>query len=185
MKSNKSKYLTTVALIWAACAILIFFAYMLVIGPQRKEKASVANRLIQQKRTYKTALKADDKQVQTKLAGQVANLRDRVGSFVVPFSDAANLTFDISQTARMQGIEVGIQSEQVRTRPGQKEYKCIKENRFDVSLTSGFTEFAALLSAMERHEPALFVDNFSINRAAVMGEGHDAKMSLTVLVKKQ
>ncbi len=50
------KYLTTAALIWAACFMLFFFVYMLVLRPQRGSKKQVENKLTEKKQMYESAL---------------------------------------------------------------------------------------------------------------------------------
>jgi len=186
MKSNKKKYYTAVGLIWVAFAILLFFAYMLVLEPQRRQKKNMANQLIAEKQAYDAAAKASEEQTRARLSKQLADLQARLKVFAVDSGESANLTFDISKLAFEQQIGAfGIKSQDARSASDMSEFAHIGENYFDVSFIAGFNQFAAFLSALERHEPAILVDEFAITRSEKLEEEHHAKLNLAVLVKKK
>ncbi len=186
MKSKKKKYYTTIGLIWSACAILLFFVYMLALGPQRQQKKNMANQLVEAERVYDAAVEADEEQVQARLNRQLADLQARLKAFAVEFAESANLTFDISEIASQQQINAfSIKSQDNRAAPDMSEFACINEDNFDVSFTAGFNQFAGFLSALERHEPAMLVDEFVITRSEESEKGHHAKLNLAVLVTKK
>jgi len=193
MKSIHKKYFMMIGLIWSACLIVFFFVYMLVLVPQCQAKKDVTRRLAEQKDAYDFSLKAAREETQARLRGQVSDLRDRLKDFVVDFGDAANLTFDISRTANNQGISsFSIKSRGNRETSNIADSDSIRVNRLDVSFTAGFNQFAAFLSALERHRPVLLVDTFAITRSEQLEadaqgplRGHQAKLNLAVLVKNQ
>ena len=188
MKSDNKKYYATVGLIWIACAILFFFAYMLVLEPQSQHKKNVENQLVECKNAYDAALKAAEEETQARLAGEITGLQARLKDFVVDFAEAANLTFDISETAGQQQIgafSITSQGQEKRTNLGMPTFDNIAENYFDVSFTAGFNQFAAFLNALERHEPTMLVDEFVITRSDESQRSHQARLNLAVLVKKQ
>jgi len=186
MKSNNKKYCTIVALIWAACVILFFFVYMLVLEPQRREKKNIANQLAEHKQAYDSAVKAAEEETQAHLTSQVAGLQKRMSDFVVASGDSSNLTFDISETAGQHRIEsFSIKSQSGRDSPGGTEFNYISEHRFDVTFAAGLDQFAGFINALERHHPVLLVDTFLITRADRPDQGHKAKLNLTALVGRQ
>lgn len=186
MKPNKKKYCTTISLVWLGCAILLFFAYMIVLEPQRQNRKSVANRLAKQILAYKAAEKANNDATQARLAGELDGLQAKLKNYVVDFADSANLTFDISETATKHQIDAfSIKSQDNRSSTKMGDFTCIDENYFDVSLIADFNRFAIFLNALERHDPTLLVDGFSITRSDETGVGHQAKLNLAVLVKKK
>ena len=187
MKSNKKKYYATVGMIWAGCAILLFFSYMIVLQPQVQRKKNVANQLIEHERAYNAAVKANEEQTRARLIGQVTDLQAKLKNFVVDFAESANLTFDISETASREQIGAfSIKSLASRNALSMSAFTCIDENYFDVSFTAGFNQFATFLSALERHEPTILVDEFVITRSSEQSDrGHRAKLNLAVLVTKQ
>jgi hypothetical protein len=186
MKANKKKYLTNISLIWLGCAIILFFAYMLVIEPQRKERETVAAQLAKQIKAYEEAKKANDEEILAKEAAELDDLQAKLEDHVVDFADSANLTFDISEIAAKQQIDAfSIKSRENRSANKATEFNFIDEDQFDVSLTADFNRFATFMNALERHDPTLLVDGFSIARSEDMTAGHQAKLNLAVLVKKK
>ena len=186
MKSHDRKFYSTVGLALAACLILLFFAYMTLLEPQRQKKKSVASRLVEQKRAFQNAQNAATKETQDRLKSQVADLKNTLSKFVVDVGESTNLTFDISGAAARRRLRAfSIKSKQSRTVPGKPEFSYITDSCFDVTFNAGFGQFATFLSTLERHEPTLFVDKFVITRSDKPGEGHPVKLDFAVLVEKR
>ncbi len=179
------KYLTTAALIWAACFMLFFFVYMLVLRPQRGSKKQVENKLTEKKQMYESALKATQEEARSQLNEQIERLRNRLGDFVIDFENSANLTFDISQIAG----EEKLASFSVKSRDSSKvsavpNCNYIGENHIDVSFTALFPQFATFLNALERYRPVLFVDKFTVSSGR--GDSNpQANVNLVVFVRKR
>jgi hypothetical protein len=186
MKQNKKKYYATIGLVWFGCAILLFFIYMLLLEPQRQNRKDMANKLAKQIQAYEDAEKANKEEVRARLAGELDVLQSKLKNYVVDFTDSANLTFDISQTASEQQINAfSIKSQDGQSSTKMGEFTYIDENRFDVSLVADFNKFAMFLNVLERHDPTMLVDGFSITRSSDdLAVGHQAKLNLAVLVKK-
>ena len=185
MKSDDRKFYSTVALALAACIILLFFAYMIVLEPQRQDKKNVASRLAEQRRAFDAAQNAAKQETQDRLASEVADLKNTLSKFVVDVDESANLTFDISGAAgRRQLGAFSIKSKQTRSTPGTPEFTYITESCFDVGFDAGFEQFTTFLSTLERHDPTLFVDKFVITRSDKPGEAHPVTLEFAVLVEK-
>lgn len=186
MKKNKKKYSTTVILVWLGCGIILSFAYMILIEPQRQQRKSMSQKLSARIKAYENAEKASQKETQERLAAELESLKLKLDDYVVDFADSANLTFDISETAAKQQIDAfSIRSQDTRTATNTPDFSFVDENYFDVSLEADFNTFAVFLNALERHDPTLLVDGFSITRSKEAESGHQAKLNLAVLVKKK
>lgn len=188
MKSVYRKYFTKVALVWAGCFVLFFFAHMLMLAPQKKSKEWLEKRLTGKKQIYSSALKAAQQETRIQLTEQIEHLRNRLKNFVIDFEDSANLTFDISRIANEK--EVTSFSIETKDDGGRSaatsDYDHIFESRIDISfLTADFNQFAALLNALERHRPVIFVDRFAITRSERGSSDHQVNMSLAVFVRKK
>ena len=186
MDAIYKKYLTTMALIWTGCFVVFLFVYMLVLAPQHNQKERLEKHLAKQKKIYEVASKLTDKQNRDKLNEELDALKERLNQFVVNFEDAANLTFDIRQVAK----ENNTSAFTIRTRIAglnqkKAKFEYIQQNQIELDFTSGFTEFATFLNALERHKPVVFVDRFSIVRSELSNSGHQVDMNLSVLVKKR
>ncbi len=187
MKSIYGRYFKRVAFIWAGCFVLFFFVYMVMFAPQKNSKAQLKKQLEEKKQMYESALKATEKETQIKLREQIEQLRNRLKDFVVNFEDATNLTFDISQIASDKAVtSFNIETSKKDSGGNQTSDKYIFESRIDINfLTAGFNQFAALLNALERHRPVIFVDRFVITRPSEKdSSGRQVKMNLAVFVKK-
>jgi len=186
MKLIYRKYFTTVALIWAGCFILFFFAYMLVLVPERESKQHIEKQLAEKKRIYETALKATEEETEIWLNEQIERLRNRLKDFVIDFEDSANLTFDISQIANEEKVSsFSIKSRDDGRGTAIADCKYIADNFIDISFTAGFSQFATFLNALERHRPIIFVNKFTITRSEQDDTGHKVNMDLAVFVRKQ
>jgi hypothetical protein len=183
MKSVYGRYFTKVALIWTGCFILFFFVYMLMLAPQKNNKEQLKKQLEEKRQMCNSALKATHKETQIQLNEEVEHLRNRLKDFVIDFEDATDLTFDISQIANAKEVT----SFSIETNKGDQAMsdKYIFESQIDISFfTAGFNQFAALLNAMERHRPVIFVDRFAITRSDKDSSGRQVRMNLAVFVRK-
>jgi hypothetical protein len=179
------KYLTTAALIWAACFVLFFFIYMLVLRPLKGSRKRVENKLTENKQRYESALNAAQEETKIRLNEQIEHLRNKLEDFVIDFEKSANLTFDISQIA----TEKKLASFSIKGK-GNSEVSAIPncnriyENHIDISFTALFRQFATFLNALERHRPVLFIDKFAV-RSGRSGSEPQVNMNLVVFIKKQ
>ena len=187
MKSVYGKYVTKAAFAWTCCFVLFFFLYMLMLSPQKGSKEQLKEQLEEKKRMYSSALKASEKETLIQLNEQIEQLREELHNFVVDYNDAANLTFDISKIANEKEvtsfrIETGKRDNNSKQAESEQY---ITESFFNISFaTTDFTQFAALLNALERHKPVIFVDRFSITRTDRDGSGRQVKMNLSVFIRK-
>jgi hypothetical protein len=187
MKSVYREYFTKVALIWTGCFILFFFVYMLMLAPQKNSKEQLKKQLEEKKQMYSSALKATQKETQIQLYKQIEHLRNRLKDFVIDFEDSADLTFDISQIANAKEVtsfSVETNKKDSSRDPAMSD-KYIFESNIDISFsTADFNQFAALLNALERHRPVIFVDRFAITRPNKNSSDRQVKMNLAVFVRK-
>jgi len=185
MRQIYKKYVATVALIWAACFLLCFFIYMLVIAPQKQESFQIEKELDEAKQTYYAIVKAAQKETSVRLSKEIENLRNRLEEFVIDFDDLANLTFDMSKIAAEKKI-TSFSSKSKDSSGVSSIPNCdnICEHNIKVGFTAGFNQFASFLNALERNRPVLFVDEFTIKRSKMCESGHQVNMSLSICVRK-
>ncbi len=186
MKVIYKKYFRTAALVWAGCFVLFLLANIFVLAPQRKDKKRIKRQLNEKKQMYRSILQATQEKNKIQLNEEVDLLRHKLNDFVTDYRDSANLTLDISEIAK----EKNVSSFSIRTvgkREGSAIPNCnhIRENHIDISFTSGFNRFAAFLNALERYQPVIFVDKFTITRASYDNLGHRVRMDLAIFVRKQ
>ncbi len=186
MKPIYKKNLTTVALIWVGCFILLSLVYMLVLGPQRKNEKNIENVLFERKQQYQSALKASEEETKIQLKKQIEQLQNKLKDYVVDFEDSADLTFDIGQIAREQNIaSFSIKAKGQGGFSKIPDCDYIGENYIDISFTGQFNKFVVFLNTLERHRPVIFVDEFTVTRSRdKRDQEHRASLSVAVFVKK-
>lgn len=182
-----SKYFKTVALTWAGCFILFVLTYMVVLAPQQKSQKQVGNQLAETKQMYDSAIEAGKEDTKTRQKEEIKNLQNKLKDFTVDFEDSANLTFDISQIAnekKVGSFSIKMQEGNIGG-PAGTDLKHLQENQININFEGDFNQFATFLNALERHRPAVFVDNFKITRSQRDDSDHKVNMKLAVFVRKQ
>jgi hypothetical protein len=186
MKSNYKRYLLTVVLTWTGFFAPACLVYLMVLAPQRKFRQQLDAELAGKLRTYEAAKIASQEKTKLRLDEQIRRLRTKLDKFVIDFEDSRNLTFDISQIAGEKEVaSFSINRKDLAAKAELPDCERICEEHISVNFTAEFNQFAALVNALERHQPAVFVDNFSITRSRSGGAGHPVNMELAVFVRKQ
>jgi Tfp pilus assembly protein PilO len=185
MKLSYREYLKVVALIWIGCIVGFVLIYFLVLVPQGKLKAHTAQRLAETRRICSAARQAAWEETKNELDEQIKDLEKRLKDFVIDPSDAANLTFDISQISsntNVNSFSITATGSEGITKIANCDH--ISEKYVYVRFTASFNQFAAFLNALERYRPVIFVDTFSIVRSNEATSGHEVNMRLAVLVRQ-
>ena len=179
------KYLIRTAIAWAVCLVLFVLAYVFVLGPQKSNRKRLESTLTEKKQQYEMAQDATQKETQIRLNEQIKNLQKTLQNFVLDHEDSANLTFDIGRIANEEKVaSFSIKNKDKKGLSEIPDCNSIGENHIDISFIAGFDQFATFVNALERHQPIIFVDEFTIVRAGKGSEEHKVKMNLAVLVSK-
>ncbi len=180
------KYLTRAAIVWAACLVLFVLAYIFVLGPQKSSRKHLKSTLAEKKQQYEMAQRATQEQTKARLNEQIEGLRDILKDFVVDFEDSANLTFDIGRVANKEEVSsFSIKNNEKQGISEIPDCNSICENHIDISFIAGFKQFATFVNALERHQPVLFVNEFTISRSNKGGSTYQVTLDVAAFVKKQ
>ena len=179
-------YLIRTAIAWAACLVLFVLAYMFILGPQKKSRKAFESTLVEKKQIYEFAQKAAQEQTKIRLNEQIENLQDTIKDFVVDIEDSANLTFDIGRIANEEKVtSFSIRQNDKNSISEIPDCNSIRENHIDISFIAGFNQFATFVNALERHQPVLFVNEFSISRPRKDQSAYQVRLDVAAFVKKQ
>jgi Tfp pilus assembly protein PilO len=180
------KYLTRVAIVWAACLALFVLAYIFVLGPQIDSIKRIENEIAKKKQQYETAQLAAREQTKARLNEEIEGMRDTLKGFVVDLEDSANLTFDIGQIANEEKVSsFSIESKDKRGPLEIPDCNSICESHIDIDFVAGFSQFATFVNALERHRPVLFVNEFAIARSNRDEFAYQVTLDVAAFVKKQ
>lgn len=185
IKSYK-QCLMRAAIIWAACLALFFLAYIFLLGPQMKGRKHLENELTETKQQYEMAQLAAHEQTKARLNEEIEKLREELKGFVVDLEDSANLTFDIGQIAS----KVNVSSFSVKSKDKQgfseiPDCNSICESHIDIGFIGGFDQFATFVNALERHQPVLFVNEFTVSRSNKDELVYQVSLDVAAFVRKQ
>ena len=180
------KYLTRAAIVWAACLVLFILAYILVLGPQKSSRKHFESTLTEKKDLYEFAQRATQEQTKIRLNEQIEGLRETLKDFVVDLEDSANLTFDIGRIANEEDVSsFSIKSNDKQGISEIPDCNSICENHIDISFIAGFNQFATFVNALERHQPVLFVNKFTMTRSNKGESAYQVSLDIAAFVKKQ
>lgn len=186
MKPIYKKYFRAVGFFWVGCLILFVFMYIVVLGPQRGSKRQIEERLAERRKVYESAVQASQEETRLKLMGEIERLRNELRTFVADKEDSSNLAFDIRRIAEEGKVEsFSVKNRDMNGSTPLPNCDYIRENYIDISFSTGFNRFATLLSALERHQPVIFIDKFAIVRSGEGNVSHGVTMSLSFFCLKQ
>ena len=180
------KYLTRAAIVWAGCLVLFILAYILVLGPQKSSRKRLESTLAEKKELYEFAQRATKEETKIRLNEQIEGLRETLKDFVVDLEDSANLTFDIGRIANEEDVSsFSIKSNDKQGISEIPDCNSICENHIDISFIAGFNQFATFVNALERHQPVLFVNKFTMTRSNKGESAYQVSLDIAAFVKKQ
>ncbi len=188
MKPVYRKYIKTAAKIWAVCFGVLALAYMFVLVPQKKSLTRIRLQLAVGKQKFESAKQAGQEEYQIKQREEIELLENKLRDFVVGREGSDNITFEISQIAKQKKVDGFSIKHLDKSRRGvadKFESEVIAESFIRVSFTGEFDQVAKLLNALERHRPAIFVDEFSIARSRKEESANEVKMEMAIFVKKR
>jgi len=178
MAKISGKFLAIIVALWMGCAVITAFFYLLLLSGQTKVKEDLAAQLAQKKQSCEFLAEAATDEFQVKQKEQIENMQLDYNNFIVDSDAASNLTLDIGpliDSKRVGSLRIA------RDKSGTEELpncKKICEDSVNLSFSSSFIEFAKILNALERNQPVMFVDEFSIERSN-SGNAHKASIDLT------
>ena len=179
------KYLTISALIWAACFAVFALAYFFVLDPAYQEKKHIVKELKKCQSDYELAKDASQQETKIRMNQELENLQDKLQSFVVDFKSSADLNFDISRiAAECKVSSFNIQGDNRKDPEVSIETNGIFEKNIRVSFVSGFKEFALFLNSLERHQPILFVNKFTLNKQNNDNTTYQVTVDIAAFVRK-
>ncbi len=183
MKSMYRKYFKAWGVIWAICFVVLFLFYLVVLGPQREVRTRTQARLAEVQALAQTATEAAQEKNKLRLAEQVQEASATLERFAIGQAATDSLTLDIGAVpGRDQLGAFGISAGGSEAVIKMNNCKHISGRRVTVTFASSFNRFAAFLNALERNEPVVIVDTFSITRSRDEATPHKVDMALAVLV---
>jgi hypothetical protein len=181
----RDKYLLIMAAVWGPCLALAAGFYTLVLRPQINDRRQLDVQVAQAQAHYTRAVEAAKPEGQARLMEELDRLDRRTADFLVRFEETPDLAFEIGRLAHESRLEsFGMKPTGTRAPETLPAGEYIGEKRVNVSFSAGFTRLAAFLNALERHQPVIFVETFTIHRPLELDAEPRVDMQLAVLVER-
>jgi len=184
MKASYKKFLLTLALLWGGAFIVLSVTHMFLMLPQQKETELLGKQLMEKRLKYDRSKAADSEQAQAQLSEKVSELTEELNTFAAKVDDLDSLWFSISRIAG----EIGVESFQGRGKENES-YSLIPNcynigtASMEVDFAGSFTKFAKFINRLERYNPIVFIDEFTITRPSREGSEPKSKLFLSVFVR--
>jgi hypothetical protein len=173
------------AIAWGPCLLVAAASYAVILHPQLDHRKELEALVASSKERYSRAIEAAKEKDQSRLAGQVESLHDRIGNFVVSLADAPDLAFKIGELANEAKLtSFGMRPANRNGPDALPDSEHIVEKHVGLTFSGEFSRFAAFLNTLERHHPVLFVETFAISRPMEKDSEPQANLELAVLVEK-
>lgn len=180
------KYLRISALVWAVCFVAFVLVYFFIMSPEYKKRNKIEKEFAKSRTDYELAQKATQEETKIRLNGEISLLQNKLDDFVMEFKSAKDLTFDISRIAgECKLSSFSIESDNLRASSASTEPKNIFEKHIKVNFVAGFQEFALFLNSLERHQPVLFVNQFSLSRRNNDNTTYQVTLDIAAFVQRQ
>lgn len=186
MSTVCKKCFRSVSLVWGVSVVIAILVNMLVVAPQKELKEQIAAQLAGKKKIYSDLLKLQQEKTRLRLNIQMAQWRDSLRDYVTSSQDLAGLTFDLGKIAKeLKVASFTINPDLARETLNPAEGQYISESRMNVNFKSSFNKFAKFLNAVERYQPVIFVNKFTISHWENDDSTNNITMDISVFTKKQ
>jgi hypothetical protein len=186
MNATYKNYFKKVSIAWGVSIAAALIVNMVVISPQKENREKIRQQLVEKRQMYQAILRIDKQRTRDKLGKQLEQWRNDLSDFVASPGGMAGLTFDIGKIAKDTKVDsFSIMPQNSREDKSLLDGQYIGENQMNLNFKSSFNEFAVFLNALERHQPVIFVNEFSINQAERADLVNQVSMDLSVFVQKR
>jgi hypothetical protein len=186
MNAICKKCFKVVPIVWGASVAAAIIINMVVITPQKERREKIRHQLVEKRQMYQAILRIGKQKARDRLGKQMEQWRNNLNDFTVSSEGMAGLTFDIGRIAKDTKIDsFTITPQNNRGSKDMADSRYVGENQMNLNFKSSFNKFAVFLNALERHQPVIFVNEFSINHVERADLVNQVSMDLSVFVKKQ
>jgi Tfp pilus assembly protein PilO len=183
VQSVYKKYITTSAIVWAACFVLFVLVYVFVLSPQKETLNAKKALLAKSDSDFKKATDAYTGVTKERLDKQVKHIREKLDTFASIGGDSSKLVVDLGQIATSLNV-IGFSSKGQTDQSSGKLPMCkaLGADFMYVSFKGNFNQFARFVNELERHKPIIFVDKFTISHSDQGSFDSEITMVLAVFV---
>ena len=158
------KYVKVILFVWIIAFSLLAAFYILALRPEAKTYKQYAGRLDKAVKRVEFLNRAKEMRLHQVLDDEISQMKKSLGEIILSESDLNMLDFrihEISQECNLINFSSRVLTSK-NTR-GQEDSRDFENRRILVTFDSTFADFIAFVNKLERHDVAIFVDQFTIN----------------------
>ena len=183
---KEKKYWIGVAAFGIPWLLLNVLFYLFVMQPQEQTYKTIHAQFTESNDLVSVARMATFEDTKKRQVALLAELQDRIDHFIVDAEEHDQVIFEVSRLA----TSFGLSDYAGKTRAdvwGVDESEEVKIQRVWMTITfkAPFQQFAAFITAMERHAPAVFVESATIERSSEHPNKHRAKLLISFFTQPE
>jgi hypothetical protein len=185
MRAASKRYTIITGVYLAVCVTVMGLFYGVVLRPQNHQWTALHQKLTDLTEQYDQAQRSRTEQSRTRLQERLAAVKQTWQDFVVDPSRTSALAFQIGQIAN--DLKVSEFSARRKDNLGQEEmegYKKIEESWLQIAFRGPFESFALFLNRIERNQPSMFVEEFTLKKNQDAAAKPDADVSLCYITER-
>lgn len=162
MKQTNNNGSTLVRVIVLVVFMLSAGAYGYLIYTSHQNLYDINNKIESQHGEIENIVTMSSKSRKQAILKSITSNRDKIEYLMMTSEEMNEMTFTLHQMAKTAGISEfssNVAPEPCSLIPGCKQ---LSEGRIQLSFNAEFQDFATFLNMLERHDPVIFVDKFSI-----------------------
>ena len=180
--SREVRSLVVLGAAWAICLAALAVFHFAVVSPQAQALAAGRAQAVAKAQRFSLLRDAKSARGQQRLKEQQEEIERRYTDFVFTSEQMNELDFRIRAIAEKNGIrEFSARHLGTVSKIGTTELKRIAQRDLVLSMTSGFPEFLHFLNELERNQPIVFIDQFTLQNTAGKQAGLNCSLDCSIL----
>jgi hypothetical protein len=185
MRAASKRYGIITGVYLAVCVVVMGLFYGGILRPQNRQWAALHQDLKDLTEQYDQAQQARTEQSRTRLQESLAAVQKLWQDFVVDPARVSALTFQVGQMANdLKVSEFSARRKDTQAKEEMQDYKKIDESWLQIGFRGSFESFAQFLNRIERNQPTMFVEEFSLKLNPNPSLKPDADLSLCFFVER-
>ena len=185
-KTKLSKYAIITLATWGVSAVVVGAGYFVCYSPQKIELARLQNQCAASQTELEQARLAGQDPTKEKMKLRCEETARLISAFSTERDKMTELVFQVGQIANDLHLkEFSSKNENRKNQSTVTKSKTLDEGWLNVEFFATFNQFAEFINQLERHCPAVFVEEVSFRRATSDNKGHTASLKLSFLAEKE
>ncbi len=180
--SREVRFLVIMGVAWVVCLAALAAFHFAVVTPRARALAAGRNQAVAKAERFSLLRDAKSARGQQRLKERQEEVERRYSDFVFTSEQMNELDFRIRAIAEKNGIqEFSARHVGTVTKIGATELKRVAQRDLVLSMTCGFPEFLHFINELERNQPVVLVDQFTLQNTPGKQAGLNCSLDCSIL----